>query len=275
MRKLLLCFCWLLAANIHVPAQENIDSLGFEDESYDTVEEDESDPATYKDRESYFGDSLDVQRFDKNEWQKVVDGETYGEKREGAEKSGDPKAQDGGDEGQPGHMKQREEQETQRAPYTPGKTGKWLQTLLIALAVLVVLAVLFMLFKDIGGFGKNKKVTATPETLQVNEEEITERSTLEKLLRQALADKNYKLALRYYYLLMIAQYREQGLIQWRKDKTNYHYLRELKNHPLIADIRRATLLFEVAWYGDVVPDEAHMQQAQELFDKILSGGSYA
>lgn len=268
MRKPAFILCWWLVV-FGLPLRAQLPSDTVESEEVYAEEGDDETEATYAERESYLADTLQLQHFNKEEWRKVVNGQTYGEEgeRNKKKKAGQ---QQGGDEGQPGRAKEDEElQNNQSRKLAPG-----FQIALIALGVVLVLAVLFVLFKDIGGLGKLKKQEAAPETMAIAEEELTERSALYKLLQQALAARNYKLALRYYYLLMIAQYREQGLIKWRKDKTNYHYLRELRNHPMITDIRKATLLFEMVWYGDVEPDEMHMQQAQQLFNRILKGGGY-
>lgn len=265
--------CLLMAVAAPAFAQEWSDSITLD---YGDTESEETEP-TYAERETYLADSLTVQHFDKAEWDKVVNGQTYDEETdEQAQKKAKKKLQQqqpgGGGEGRPGHAKDEDEEEVASDNYKHAAPSQAFQIVLIAIAAAIVLAILFFLFKDIGGFGKRTKDPAKPETVTVAEEELTERSALYKLLQQALAAKNYKLALRYYYLLMIAQYREQGLIKWRKEKTNYHYLRELKSHPRIAEIRKATLLFEVAWYGDVEPDEAHMQQAEQLFSQLLNTG---
>ena len=73
---------------------------------------------------------------------------------------------------------------------------------------------------------------------------------MEGFIRQALAEKNYALAVRLYYLAILKELSLTNQIKWKKDKTNREYLREMSGKKLASPFRETTLIFERVWYGN-------------------------
>lgn len=214
-----------------------------EDEDYsntDTVEPEKVN--AYK--EKYFSDSISLTHFDKKEWERITKGVTYHDKEE-----------------------KHKELKLPKAPIELGNII--IKLLLIGIAAVIIGFVLYAIFKNIG-IATNTDNTLPGTDIDINEEELPQRDMLRKLLNDAIANGNYKLATRYYYLLMILQYKQQGLIKWKKDKTNSQYLRELRNNSNYTDIKAATHLFERYWYGDVEPDKALFAHVETIFSRILN-----
>ena len=82
-------------------------------------------------------------------------------------------------------------------------------------------------------------------------EEDLPNSDLDRYLNQALAEGNYKLAIRIYYLTIIQTLADKELIVWKKDKTNNAYLREMRQHTTYRQFRSTTRLFERVWYSNM------------------------
>lgn len=97
---------------------------------------------------------------------------------------------------------------------------------------------------------------------------------VDALLQRALEEKAYRKAVRYQYLRVLQVLTLKALIQWRAEKTNREYVRELRGHaiqPLFAEI---TTLFEYAWYGDFALDAGSYQRfAQDVavFQEKING----
>ncbi len=87
------------------------------------------------------------------------------------------------------------------------------------------------------------------ESLSDPEADI-EQFNLDRMLESALKLENYKLALRIQYLKIVQMLSESGAIDWKKEKTNYDYVRELKEHPGQKTFQKLTRDFEWTWYGD-------------------------
>ncbi len=82
-----------------------------------------------------------------------------------------------------------------------------------------------------------------------NVEENLHKSDMEILIDQSLADKNYMMAIRLYYLWAIKELSNKKLIKWKRDKTNRDYIREMRKTDLNKSFREVTRIFERVWYG--------------------------
>ncbi len=69
-------------------------------------------------------------------------------------------------------------------------------------------------------------------------------------VEKALAQHNYRLAVRLLYLKCLKQLSDKNLIQWEIDKTNTAYLYELKNGEQRQTFSVLTNRFEYVWYGN-------------------------
>lgn len=89
---------------------------------------------------------------------------------------------------------------------------------------------------------------------------------LQKALDEALEARNFNLALRLHYLQTIALLHQKGWIQWKKDKTDAAYVRELAAYREAGTFRKITLDYEYFWFGKNKLDEGHYRSlsAQNL-----------
>ena len=94
-------------------------------------------------------------------------------------------------------------------------------------------------------------------------------SDLERFLREALERKEYRAAVRIYYLLALNRLNERGLIRWERDKTNRSYLNELSDADLRNRFGDLTLTYEVMWYGEAPIDEAVFGTLQPEFANFI------
>lgn len=103
-----------------------------------------------------------------------------------------------------------------------------------------------------------------------DDEEIIKTQDIQALIDQALKEKNYRLAIRYYYLLTLQQLSSKGLIDWQVQKTNHEYLYEIKNSDLREQFDTLTDLYDYIWYGNFEVDHSAFAKAQHAFHKISS-----
>jgi hypothetical protein len=106
------------------------------------------------------------------------------------------------------------------------------------------------------------------EVFYTEEEEIIKTGNIHELIDQALAQKNFRLAVRYSYLYIIQQLSERELIQYQFDKTNSDYLNELKNTPLENSFTRVTNLYDHTWYGNFEVSEKEYFQVRPIFNDL-------
>ncbi|WP_149277529.1 DUF4129 domain-containing protein [Pareuzebyella sediminis] len=108
--------------------------------------------------------------------------------------------------------------------------------------------------------------TANDTSVHLSEEEyLIKNEDLQPLIQKALKDKNYRLAIRFYYLYLLQVMTEKGLIQWEIQKTNYDYLLELEKTALQQPFGHITNLYDHIWYGDFPINEQRYLNAEKSF----------
>lgn len=126
-----------------------------------------------------------------------------------------------------------------------GITWNILQYILIAFAVL---SLIFGLYKNEikSLFLGNKKINQ----LRFNESiEDIHSIDYDKLIDEALQNKNCRFAIRLNYLRTLKKLSDKNIIKWKPDKTNHDYLRELKTTAVFSQFSLITNDFENIWYG--------------------------
>ena len=126
-------------------------------------------------------------------------------------------------------------------------SNSFVKILLWALAIFFVSFILYRLFLADTLFRKNPAPYTSEK--QDEEEQVSEASAYDRLIAQAVMNKNFRLAVRYLYLQTLQILTDRGCIQFSPDKTNYQYINELRNKPYQNDFAAITLNYEYVWYG--------------------------
>lgn len=146
--------------------------------------------------------------------------------------------------------------------------------LAIFLRILPYLLLVLLLFLFIRFFrnanmstpaGKNNR---KPLVSLSEEEHIIKNEDIQALIQKALDAKNYRLAVRYYYLYVLQLLSEQELIDWQLQKTNHDYEKEIKKPDLKKAFTKITHLYDYIWYGDFDIDESQYEQAELIFSDV-------
>jgi hypothetical protein len=236
MKEFLLALFFVLPASV-VHAQEYLDTANVEvvpateenagDYDGEAIEHVQVvDPDTMRTTKSYKNETLQVRKFDRSKWKKIIDKTSYVEKQE--EVSVNPKP----------------------------TINPWVSDLLRFAAYIIIVAfvifLIYYIFKNVSLADTRIKKVKPVEGIEAAVENI-EDLDIQKLLQQALANRDLRMAVRLYYLGMLQQLNESGMIAWKKDKTNREYLTELFSYPdYFGDIKKLTLAYELVWYGDHV-----------------------
>ncbi|MEZ4903136.1 MAG: DUF4129 domain-containing protein [Spirosomataceae bacterium] len=84
-------------------------------------------------------------------------------------------------------------------------------------------------------------------------------------IEDALQQRNYRLAVRLYYLKSLKQLTDRQLIYWQPTKTNRVYVHELEHTPFKMDFEQLTSQFEYIWYGEFAITEEYFGLVKEQF----------
>ncbi|MBO0592515.1 DUF4129 domain-containing protein [Cellulophaga sp. E16_2] len=101
-----------------------------------------------------------------------------------------------------------------------------------------------------------------------DEENIIKNENIDDLIANAVANKDYRLAIRYSYLMILKLLTEKDIIAWELQKTNSDYLNEINKEHLKTPFKASTRLYEYIWYGDFTIDETKYQKAAMAFSTL-------
>lgn len=144
------------------------------------------------------------------------------------------------------------------------------KTIAISIILLVILFVVYQLFKNARA---NKKVNSSlraQTNLLDDAAENLDKVDLEQLLADALERKDYKAALRIYYLKILKTMWDKNILRWKKEKTNGDYLSEVFGGEWYEQLKTSTYLFEKCWYGNAVVDAELFETASNHFKMVLN-----
>ncbi len=147
-------------------------------------------------------------------------------------------------------------------PSGGGAGGWWIIFLLFLIVAGVILYSIG--FKPSSLFRKNTK-NLQPEKdgdESFNEDHI-DHIKFESELDKAIRMGNYRLAVRIMYLEALKKLNDKQLIDWKINKTNWDYVRELNQPHLKGDFKQITNSFDYVWYGNFPVDESIFKLMQE------------
>lgn len=146
-------------------------------------------------------------------------------------------------------------------------TGSIINLLFI---VLGVGALVFLILK-LTGMDLMQIFTGKNSTLEIPYHESLENIheiSFEEEIEKAIANRNFRLAVRLLYLNCLKKMSDAGAIQWKADKTNLAYLHEIKNPEQQQKFGLLTRQFEYVWYGGFKVGQEHFQQIKTSFQQF-------
>ena len=136
----------------------------------------------------------------------------------------------------------------------------------LLLAFLIYLLIRFFLKVN-----SNRLITKTKEQGSISiteEEQIIKNEDIPALIRDAIQQKNYRLAIRYYYLLSLKYLTENETINWEPQKTNEDYIKEIKTNDLRARFKNITRIYDYVWYGEFGVDALKFETLKVSFENL-------
>lgn len=130
--------------------------------------------------------------------------------------------------------------------------------------LLLILAIWTFSKMDSGQLLFNKPQTV-PQVFMSDDEELINHQDIQSLIDEAIASGNYRLAIRFYYLLALQKMSGKELIDWQAQKTNHEYIYEVKDQQVRKQFRHITDLYDYIWYGNFEVDAQSFKKAQSSF----------
>lgn len=133
--------------------------------------------------------------------------------------------------------------------------------------------IIFIILKIVLGFDlqfwKTNNTSKRKKVKLIYENEDIHEIDLETLLRQAIEQKDFRLAIRYYYLTSLKCLSSKKIINYHKDKTNSDYIFEIQNAELKSKFSYLSYVYTYVWYGEFSVDENNFVAAENKYQSFL------
>jgi hypothetical protein len=133
--------------------------------------------------------------------------------------------------------------------------------------------IIFIILKLVLGFDlrfwKSNNLSKRKKEKLIYEDEDIHEVDLESLLQQAIDQKEFRLAIRYYYLTSLKTLSSKKLIAYHRDKTNSEYLFEIESTELRSNFSYLSYIYTYVWYGEFSINEQHFKAAQSKYQSFL------
>ena len=130
-----------------------------------------------------------------------------------------------------------------------GTLPDWVKYLIYFFAAGILAFLIYRLILLIAIRRKNKPDEGSI-AVTTTDDELLHPDDLDAALQEAIRKTDYRLAIRYSYLILIRDLDAAGIVKRKRDKTDNEYLFELFNHPLHDPFRDLTRFFQQVWYGN-------------------------
>jgi len=137
-----------------------------------------------------------------------------------------------------------------------------LKFLLYALIGALIAFIIYAIFRNIDFQRK----------VEVNVEDVDDIKTIDakKAFDEFLSANDYRSALRMLFIQVLQKLVSQNAINWKPEKTNRHYLLEMKGHSNINEFRSLVYHYEKVWYGFTSIDKAYFESLRGDFEKFIN-----
>lgn len=138
----------------------------------------------------------------------------------------------------------------------------------LALAIAVIYLVYILLNEGGSGLFSTKQNRKLNNYDDITAENI-ENTDINMLIKNAEKSNNFRLAIRYYYLLVLKHLSLKNHIKIEDDKTNAEYLNEIKDKPFSKTFAYTSYLYNYIWYGEFPLNDDKYDKARRHFVTLL------
>lgn len=139
------------------------------------------------------------------------------------------------------------------------------------LPYLILAFLIFLLIRFFLKVNSRTLITGQKETAGfqfTEDEQIIKNEDIHALIDNAIAIKNYRLAIRYYYLLSLKYLTEKQVITWQQEKTNEDYITEIKSEAVKSNFKNITRIYDYVWYGEFNIDQLRFESLKIPFESL-------
>ena len=137
-----------------------------------------------------------------------------------------------------------------------------------ALIIILIGVVIYLIFSNV----QVEKKIDDPEINMLDIEDIEEVDALDGF-KKAITVSDYRSAIRMQFIKVLQMLQEGNHINWRPEKTNRDYSRELSGTKLKTSFKELSSIYELVWYGNTSIDKDIFERLNPSFDRFINKGA--
>lgn len=145
-----------------------------------------------------------------------------------------------------------------------GRTTVWTILIGLGIAAIVFFVIKVMGMSGGGLFARDGRngLLYTTDTEDIN------RISFDDAIKEAIENRNFRMAVRLLYLQSLKHLADKGYIHWQLNKSNNDYITEVANQPWQLLFKKLTHSFEYTWYGEMNLANDEFQNLQVQFQQF-------
>lgn len=160
---------------------------------------------------------------------------------------------------------EEEEKKKERSQFSNLQDSGIFQLLSYILIFMLVSFLVYLIFSNIK---VEKKFELSTDDVSLDDIDDIQALDTNSLLAAALANKDHRSAVRIKFLAVLKKLSAQEKINWRKEKTNRDYSRELREESYGKQFNELTNIFDHVWYGKQQLTESHYSVVDKQFNSF-------
>ena len=139
------------------------------------------------------------------------------------------------------------------------------------LAVILLLVVIYLIVKAVLN-KEGRWIFSNSNKNIIRYDEVEKNLHLvdfQKLINESIQSGEHRLAIRYYYLLLLKKMSEKQIIHWDAEKTNTDYVYEIQSTQLKKQFEYLSYLYNYMWYGEFEVTLQDFEKAKKAFEQTL------
>ena len=93
---------------------------------------------------------------------------------------------------------------------------------------------------------------------------------IDNIIKQAIANEDYKRAIRYLFIKTLKQLSAKEIIEWQINKTNRDYYYEISDKQIKEQFVKLSQIFSYVWYGDFSIDKEKFNEFEQDFNHLFN-----
>jgi len=137
----------------------------------------------------------------------------------------------------------------------------------VIILVVIYIIVKFILKKEIRWIFKKRREKGNALSFEIHEN--IQETDFTALIANAVANKDFRMAIRYHYLFLLKKLDQFDFIDFNPQKTAFDYQMEVQDSKYTSAFDKATYYYTYIWYGEFMIDEKEYGTTSAVYERLV------